>query len=742
MANAQEFFPVTAESLSGSPQWPLLDLTGTIEGADTLSPEQNLKDVLKDSSAKKRPRIVVVGSHAVTAEMMAHLPAGSVIVRRGTGLESIDRDAARENGIWVLNTPRANAPFVGAYSAENLNVSESTEKVAFIGMGGNHFYALQAFLSQPNGTAHIFTPSTSTAKDQLREAQQLQNLAETFGLRIDFPSLWQSGRIVFSNTAAAAVENANAVAISTSNRDGYALNESDIFPNRVCTLALGAHVVCVSPRGISVEAARALSDWPNLGKLVIDGAPAHRAAYASLVSDKVSVVGRAMAAEGCKKGMDAAVTEVINFVRQSASPATALACPVQRNEQPIHIIGAGVVGLMMAYYAILSGHPVTVYDADSPNSNDQLGTSHNSPVRQLSATEAGAPNPETILLWNEQGGSLSGETLAALKRQADGTRPVDSALRELEAYGLNIAGLKGWELIRSVHQALIDQGETNDLLFQSQKELDEVFINASPVRVVLGDPKALQAVVEQQKRSGPDTIVRIMTAEEVRNQWPDLTLETIAGAVEVRGGAINIEALQRYLRRFISENGGQIHNNTHVTEVGNGQIHTQGGVTFDITGGHVVYATGAPLEGMTDLHRAQEREHFAVQGGWLIYPGQSKKGIPEILKVHSDPSFPSYLGVTNVTTLPDGRVGISAGFMPRESGSKNNEDGTDPIVAALYHVATGCSLVGQFHTTAQCFRDCSMNNLFGALGLYAGGTVRAPAVGQHVIMECHGEQNG
>ncbi len=737
MANADGFFPVTAESLSGSPQWPLLDLTGTIEGADTLSPEQNLKDVLKDASAKKRPRIVVVGSHAVTAEMMAHLPAGSVIVRRGTGLESIDLDAARENGIWVLNTPRANAPFVGAYSAENLNLSASTKKVAFIGMGGNHFYALQAFLSQSNGTAHIFTPRTSTVNDQAREAQRLQNLAETFELSIDFPSLLKSGRIVFSNTAAAAVKNANAVAISTSNRDGYALNKRDIFPNGVCTLASGAHVVCVSPRGISVDAARALSDWPNLGKLVIDGAPAHREAYTSLVSDKVSVVGQAMAAEDCKDAMDAAVTEVVNSVRQSASPATALACPVQRNEQPIHIIGGGVVGLMMAYYAILSGHSVTVYDADSPDSNDPIGTSHNSPVRQLSTTEAGPTDPNMIRLWNEQGGSLSGETLAALERQADGTRPVDSALRELEAYGLNIAGLKGWELIRSVHQALIDRGKTNDLLFQSQEELDEVFIKASPVRVVLGDEKALQAVVEQQKRSGLGNIVREMTAEEVKKEWPDLTLETIAGAVEVRGGAINIEALQRYLRRFISENGGQIHNNTHVTEVGNGQIHTQGGVTFNTTGGHVVYATGAPLEGMTDLHRAQEREHFAVQGGWLIYDGQSNKGIPTVLKVHPDDSLPSNLGVTNVTKLTD-QIAISAGFIPGESGSRNNEDGTGPIVAALYRVATGCSLVGQPDTTVQCYRDFPMDHPADALGLGAGGTVRAPAVAAKYL-EC---QNG
>ncbi|MFO0006141.1 MAG: hypothetical protein ACK559_33965, partial [bacterium] len=106
---------------------------------------------------------------------------------------------------------------------------------AFIGMGGNNLYVLQAFLNQPNGTAHIFTPRTSTAKDQLRDAQRLQNLAETFGLSIDVPLLLQSGRIVFSNTAAAAVKNANAVAISTSNRDGYALNKSDIFPNGDCT---------------------------------------------------------------------------------------------------------------------------------------------------------------------------------------------------------------------------------------------------------------------------------------------------------------------------------------------------------------------------------------------------------------------------------------------------------------------------------------------------------------------------
>lgn len=734
MENAQGFFPVTAESLSGSPQWPLLDLTGTIEGADTLSLGQNLKDVLKDASAKKRPRIVVVGSHAVTAEMMAHLPAGSVIVRRGTGLESIDRDAAKKNGIWVLNTPRANAPFVGAYSAENLNVSES-EKVAFIGMGGNHFHALHTFLSQPNGTAHIFTPRTSTANDPAREAQRLQNLAETFGLRIDFPSLLKSGRIVFSNTAVAAVENANAVAISTSNRDGYALNENDIFHNGVCTLASGARVVCVSPRGISVEAAQALSEWPNLGKLVIDGAPAHRAAYASLVSEKVSVVGRAMAAEGCKDVMDAAVTEMVDFIHQSASPATALACPVKRNKQPIHIIGGGVVGLTMAYYTILSGHPVTVYDADSPDSNDPIGTSHNNPVRQLSATEAGAPDPETIRLWNEQGGSLSEETLAALERQADGTRPVDSALRELEAYGLNIAGLKGWELIRSVHQALIDQGETNDLLFQSQKELDEVFIKNSPVRVVLGDAKALQAVVEQQKRSGLGNIVREMTPEEVKETWPDLRLEPIAGAVEVRGGAINIEALQRYLRRFIIENDGQIHNNTHVTKVGNGQIHTEDDNTFETTGGHVVYATGAPLEGVTDLHPAGSR--CAVQGGWVIYHGQSNKRIPQVLKVHPDGRFPCNSGVTNVTRLPS-QIAISAGFMPRESGSRNNEDGTDPIVAALYRVATGCSLVGQPHITVQCFRDFPMDHPVDASGLGAGGTVRAPAVAAKYL-EC---QNG
>ena len=127
----------------------------------------------------------------------------------------------------------------------------------------------------------------------------------------------------------------------------------------------------------------------------------------------------------------------------------------------------------------------------------------------------------------------------------------------------------------------------------------------------------------------------------------------------------------------------------------------------------------------------------AVQGGWVIYQGQSNKRIPQVLKVHPDGRFPCNSGVTNVTRLPS-QIAISAGFMPRESGSRNNEDGTDPIVAALYRVATGCSLVGQPHITVQCFRDFPMDHPVDASGLGAGGTVRAPAVAAKYL-EC---QNG
>lgn len=56
---------------------------------------------------------ILAGTEKYTAEMLKNAPASlKVISRHGVGLESVDLDAAREQGITVCNTPGANADAV------------------------------------------------------------------------------------------------------------------------------------------------------------------------------------------------------------------------------------------------------------------------------------------------------------------------------------------------------------------------------------------------------------------------------------------------------------------------------------------------------------------------------------------------------------------------------------------------------------------------------------------------------
>ena len=53
--------------------------------------------------------ILVRGATKVTADLLRSCPDLKVVVRAGTGLDTIDVAAARERGVTVLHTPAANA---------------------------------------------------------------------------------------------------------------------------------------------------------------------------------------------------------------------------------------------------------------------------------------------------------------------------------------------------------------------------------------------------------------------------------------------------------------------------------------------------------------------------------------------------------------------------------------------------------------------------------------------------------
>jgi D-3-phosphoglycerate dehydrogenase len=53
--------------------------------------------------------IVIRGATKVTAAVLAESPSLRVVVRAGTGLDNVDLAAARERGVFVSNTPAANA---------------------------------------------------------------------------------------------------------------------------------------------------------------------------------------------------------------------------------------------------------------------------------------------------------------------------------------------------------------------------------------------------------------------------------------------------------------------------------------------------------------------------------------------------------------------------------------------------------------------------------------------------------
>jgi D-3-phosphoglycerate dehydrogenase len=56
--------------------------------------------------------IIIRANGKVSRKLMEHAPRLKVIARHGVGVEAIDRQAAAERGIWVVNTPDANVESV------------------------------------------------------------------------------------------------------------------------------------------------------------------------------------------------------------------------------------------------------------------------------------------------------------------------------------------------------------------------------------------------------------------------------------------------------------------------------------------------------------------------------------------------------------------------------------------------------------------------------------------------------
>jgi D-3-phosphoglycerate dehydrogenase len=68
-----------------------------LKGADLVSALEGVQGLL------------VRGATKVTADVLRDAPSLKVVVRAGTGLDNVDRAAAKERGVQVMNTPNANS---------------------------------------------------------------------------------------------------------------------------------------------------------------------------------------------------------------------------------------------------------------------------------------------------------------------------------------------------------------------------------------------------------------------------------------------------------------------------------------------------------------------------------------------------------------------------------------------------------------------------------------------------------
>jgi D-amino-acid dehydrogenase len=333
----------------------------------------HLPELLADESSlqvairEHHPDVIIVGNNLVqseTLELWRSIMGNDIeltIIRRGSSLSRIAVDRAKQLNINVLNTLSVNSRFVVEYMIEHLHLPNNGihSTIGIIGSGAIGSRIADR-LNKAQHKINIYSPSLTNPDEYTRKKIQLRK-----GIA--------SSNINISMTPEQAIQNVTHVIIAVDadkvTNDNQKLSKEffQLIPN-------GSRIVSVTEfRVFAQEAIDILIERVRQGE--ISARLDSHSFDLSTIKDHppaLEVVSAAMKRPGCGQAMDQAAFIVLaNLVLEQSikSPLAFSINPSDKNEE-ITIIGAGIMGLITAFF--LSENGYTVHIIDEHNRPDSI----------------------------------------------------------------------------------------------------------------------------------------------------------------------------------------------------------------------------------------------------------------------------------------------------------------------------------------------------------------------------------
>lgn len=733
---------------------------GLGEGVSYFPEASRSKEMLDKAIEQANPEMIVVGNNPVISETLRQWRAKNpnkplAVARRGSSLAAIDTKTAEKLGIDVLNTPGVNSPYVADYTIDKLNLKDGKKgKVTILGLGKVGYYVAMEALNQGHDVV-LYSPSLVEDKNRDERLKSLGLYNCKCALTLE--EAFQDADYV-----------CGAANITTS---GKHPSKEMIKAQHIHALSKNARVVSVSETelfakdGLDALVERTKKDEISV---CLDNSPrsmnAIRQSFPDL-PDSFELRSEAMKSEACQKAMDKAVLAVCEawHGREVLMPEVQRLLKerqayIPKKQEKVTIVGAGIMGLITAYYLEKAGLDITIVDAEEdPRLEPEwstLGATHVSNARHASATEttphASAARKDILMKDMADGGwRLKNKDTydADEKAWVEDFNALASAgwlhgLYTDDVIRINKEGLKLWK----------------DMMLENPELFSNASVKTPVVRMFL-DKAGFEKGKQQQSAVGS---IKPMDQQMLYKRFPALkeSLERggVVGGVQVGGFCVNVKDLATKLLDYLEGKNVKFNWKQPVKEIHTNQegktdyLETEKG---KIKSDHYVISAGVGAAKDILKGKKSNKQVQGVAGLWLSIPNP---GVDFALKIHAHEP----MGVVNCT--PDGdRLLVSAGFgyigkdkLPLEDKNMQAffaqlESLTEKFFPAEYQQAKKAGTLNKRY----CVRPMTAHGLglmeisdavdYGRTiitgGNNAGGFVQAPAIAKAVKDSLGGKDN-
>jgi glycine/D-amino acid oxidase-like deaminating enzyme len=319
------------------------------------------------------PEILIVGNNSVgssTLQLWRLIMTNDIeltIIRRGSSLSRIDLICSKELKIKVLNTLSVNSRFVVEYIIEHLHLSNNNNEIISIIGSGAIGGRIADRLNKLKYKINIYSPSL-TNPDEF----QRKKIAKSKGIG--------SSDINISMTPEQTLENATHVIIAI-DADKVTNKNQQLSKAFFQLIKNGSRIVSVTEFRVFEEGSiDIIIDRIKKEEITarLDSHPYDLSTIKEHLPG-LETLSAAMKGPGCGQAMDqAALILLSNIILQKSfkSPLTFLINPLQIPED-ITIIGAGILGLMTAFFLSENGYQVNIIDEHNcPYQNNGISNTH------------------------------------------------------------------------------------------------------------------------------------------------------------------------------------------------------------------------------------------------------------------------------------------------------------------------------------------------------------------------------